>query len=266
MVTAAFEPTFRAPLDPRRGVQKIHRVGGLQAEDVLGFAAANALLITGMWLRHGALDELGTIAGIATAIGQLTALYGTFLALIQLLLMSRAPWLDAIFGRDRLVLAHRWVGFASVWLIGAHALFTTLGFALADGRSFLGEAWVLITTWEFVLMATVSLGLFIAVAITSICPRSSSPVLRELVRGPFVCIPGDRAGVRAPIGRGHRLRRGRARACVLGRPVRGDGRPPPCIPPLDTAVAQPAPPLPGGERGRRGTGCGLGLSRRSSPR
>ncbi len=168
MVTAAFEPTFRAPLDPRRGVQKIHRVGGLQAEDVLGFAAANALLITGMWLRHGALDELGTIAGIATAIGQLTALYGTFLALIQLLLMSRAPWLDAIFGRDRLVLAHRWVGFASVWLIGAHALFTTLGFALADGRSFLGEAWVLITTWEFVLMATVSLGLFIAVAITSI--------------------------------------------------------------------------------------------------
>jgi predicted ferric reductase len=47
-------------------------------------------------------------------------------------------------------------------------VFTTLGFALADGQSFLGEAWTLITTWEFVLMATVSLVLFMAVAVTSV--------------------------------------------------------------------------------------------------
>ena len=44
----------------------------------------------GFWIGHGGLDQLTTVAGIATATGQLTALYGTYLALIQLLLMSRS--------------------------------------------------------------------------------------------------------------------------------------------------------------------------------
>ena len=139
----------------------------IRPEEVVGFLSANLILIVAMWIRHGGLDELGTIAGLATAIGQVTALIGTFLALIQLLLMSRAPWLDAAFGRDRLAFAHRWIGFATVWLIVGHAIFTTIGFAMSSGENVLGEAWLLITTWDFVLMATVSLGLLIAVAITS---------------------------------------------------------------------------------------------------
>jgi predicted ferric reductase len=140
----------------------------LRAEDVVGFLGANLVLIVLMWVRHGGLDQIGTIGGIAVAVGQVTALVGTYLTLIQLLLMSRAPWLDHVFGRDRLTLAHRWVGFASVWLIVAHAVFTTLGFAIQDGQSVLGEAWTLVTTWDFVLMATVSLGLLVAVAVSSV--------------------------------------------------------------------------------------------------
>jgi len=71
-------------------------------------------------------------------------------------------------GRDRLAYAHRWLGFATVWLIVSHAAFTTIGFAIASGHGVLGEAWLLITTWDFVLMATVSLGLLIGVAATSV--------------------------------------------------------------------------------------------------
>ena len=140
----------------------------LHAEDVVGFLGANIVLIVLMWVRHGGLDQLGTVGGVAIAIGQLTALIGTFLTLVQLLLMSRAPWLDHVFGRDRLTFAHRWVGFASVWLIVGHFAFTTLGFALVDGVDVVGEAWTLITTWDFVLMATVSLVLLVAVAVTSV--------------------------------------------------------------------------------------------------
>jgi predicted ferric reductase len=121
-----------------------------------------------MWVRHGGLDRLGTVADVATGVGQVTALLGTFLALIQLILMSRAPWLDRSFGRDRLTAAHRWVGFGAIWLLVAHVVFTTFGFSLADGQPFVGEAWTLITTYEFVLMATVSLVLFAAVGITSV--------------------------------------------------------------------------------------------------
>jgi predicted ferric reductase len=135
---------------------------------VLALGVANALIIAGLWLWHGGLGELTTFAGVETAIGQLTALFGTYLALIQLLLMSRAPLLDRLFGRDQLTMAHRWIGFGTVWLLVAHGLFTTLGFAMADDASPVGEFWMLITTWDFVLMATVSLGLFIAVAVTSV--------------------------------------------------------------------------------------------------
>jgi len=144
------------------------RPSRLRSGHVNAVAIANALVIAGLWLWHGGLGQLTTFAGIETAIGQITALYGTYLALIQLLLMSRAPLLDRLFGRDQLTLAHRWIGFGTVWLLVAHGLFTTLGFAMADDASPVGEFWMLITTWDFVLMATVSLGLFIAVAVTSV--------------------------------------------------------------------------------------------------
>ena len=160
-MTAVAHPGRGTPATPESRLS-------IRPEDVVGFLAANIILIVAMWIRHGGLDQLGTIAGLATATGQLTALIGTFLSLIQLLLMSRAPWLDAAFGRDRLAFAHRWIGFATVWLIVGHGIFTTIGFAMSSGESVLGELWVLITTWDFVLMATVSLGLLIAVAVTSV--------------------------------------------------------------------------------------------------
>ena len=141
---------------------------GARAEDVVGVIGANLVLIVAMWVRHGGLDQLGTVAGLATGVGQLSALLGTAFALLQLLLMSRAPWLDRTFGRDRLTRAHRWVGFATIWLLVGHGLLTTVGFALTEGRSVFGEAWVLISTWEYVLMATVSLALFIGIAVTSV--------------------------------------------------------------------------------------------------
>jgi predicted ferric reductase len=120
-----------------------------------------------MWVRHGGLDQLSTGAGILTAIGQVTALYGTYLALIQLVLMSRSPWLDQVFGMDRLAVAHRWLGFATVWLLLGHLVFTTTGYAAAEGTNVIAEFLTFITTYEYVLMATVSAGLFGGIAITS---------------------------------------------------------------------------------------------------
>jgi predicted ferric reductase len=82
--------------------------------------------------------------------------------------MSRSPWLDQVFGMDGLTAAHRWIGFATVWLLLGHGIFTTLGYAVGDGQNPLAEFLTLITTYPYVLMATVSGGLFAAVAISSI--------------------------------------------------------------------------------------------------
>ena len=161
--------TSAAPSDP--GVNRrvpLPRTWAIGKYEIIGVLVANGLLIAAMWIRHGGLQESGTFAGQLTAIGQLTALFGTYLALIQLVLMSRSPWLDQVFGMDGLAVAHRWLGFATVWLLLGHGVFTTLGFAQGDGVNVVAEFWTLITTYQYVLMATVSGVLFAAVAISSV--------------------------------------------------------------------------------------------------
>lgn len=144
------------------------RTWSITALEIVVILVANSALILAMWVRHGGLDQASSLGGILTGVGQVTALFGTYLALIQLLLMSRSPWLDQVFGMDRLAAAHRWIGFATVWLLLGHGIFTTVGYAMADRTNPLAEFVTLITTYPYVLMATVSGGLFAAVAISSI--------------------------------------------------------------------------------------------------
>lgn len=144
------------------------RIWPVQDYDVYAFLGGNAVVILAMWIRHGNLHELATPAGIVTAIGELAALYGTYLVLIQLVLMSRSPWLDQVFGQDRLVAAHRWVGFGAIWLLFAHFIFTTVGYAMADGSSPVGEALNLLTTYPYVLWSGIALVLFVVVGISSV--------------------------------------------------------------------------------------------------
>ena len=135
--------------------------------DILVVVAANAFLIGAMWLRHGGLSQATSFAGAATAAGQVTALSGTFAALLELVLLSRTPWLDHTIGTDRLVGWHRWVGFACLWLLTAHVAFTTIGWGATAGRGFIDETISLLVSEPYVLMAAVGFLLFVAVALSS---------------------------------------------------------------------------------------------------
>jgi len=138
------------------------------AGDVILLVLINAGLVVAMWVRHGGLNQLGSPSAKLTAAGQLTALVGTYAALVQILLMSRSPWLERRFGMDGLAQWHRWLGFGVTILIGAHVIFTTVGYALGNGNSVLAEARNLLTTYPYVLMATAATGLLIMVAVTSL--------------------------------------------------------------------------------------------------
>ena len=138
------------------------------AGDVIAVVIVNAALVVAMWIRHGGLSQLGSPSAKLTAAGQITALVGTYGALVQVLLMSRSPWLERRFGMDGLARWHRWLGFSVTILIGAHVVFSTAGYALGDGKSFVAEAWTLITTYPYVLMATAATALLFMVAVTSL--------------------------------------------------------------------------------------------------
>jgi predicted ferric reductase len=144
------------------------RTWSVRASDVVAVVVGNGLLIAAMWVRHGGPGEFGTTAGMVTSAGQLTALFGTYLVLIELVLMSRNPWLEQLFGMDRLAAAHRWIGFGAVWLLAAHGALTTVGYAIGDGSGVVDEAWTLVTTYPFVLWAVAGMGLFVAVAVSSV--------------------------------------------------------------------------------------------------
>ena len=75
-----------------------------------------------------------------TALGSIAAMVGTYLCLVLLVLVSRVPWIEREVGHDRMVALHRKVAPYSIFLILAHVVLTTLGYAQAAERS-RGELW-----------------------------------------------------------------------------------------------------------------------------
>ena len=133
---------------------RVPRTWGLRPSDVVLAVAGNAVLIVVLWVRHGQFPHLTDPAAVLIAVGQVGALLGTYLALVQVVLMSRSPWLDSLFGIDRIAGWHRWLGFGTLDLIIVHVVFTTAGYAIADGRS-LRATWTFLTTYPYMLMAYV---------------------------------------------------------------------------------------------------------------
>jgi predicted ferric reductase len=127
----------------------------------------NGLLVVGLWLRHGGAGTIGQPGGLSMAIGDVTALVGTYAVLLELLLMSRIEWLERRFGFDHLAVYHRWTGFAAVLLLAAHAVFTTVGYARSGALSLPVEVSDFIRHYPDVLMAIVGFALFVAVGVTS---------------------------------------------------------------------------------------------------
>jgi predicted ferric reductase len=135
----------------------------------LGFAfAANVVVVAGLWWRDGGTAGLDSAAAVLTSGGRLTGLLGTYLVLVQLLLVARLPGLEWRFGLDRLTVWHRRNGRLCLGLLLAHAGLITAGYALAARVSLPAEALTLLTTFPGVLTATAGLLALVVVVIVSV--------------------------------------------------------------------------------------------------
>ena len=127
--------TLLAQLHERlQGTHPVHRARTprtwpIGPADIAAVLLAVGLLVAGMWIVHGGLDRLGSPAGLATGLGQITALIGTYLALAQVVLMARVPWIDHVVGSDKLMVWHRALGIGTITLILSHVVLTTTGFS-----------------------------------------------------------------------------------------------------------------------------------------
>jgi predicted ferric reductase len=106
-------------------------------------------------------------------IGRITALQSGYLALVEVLLLARLPFVERAVGFDRLTNWHRWNGHAVLWLVLVHVVFSVWGFArdpLLGAGSWTDEYWALMTNDAFagMIIATIGTVLVMAVAFSSL--------------------------------------------------------------------------------------------------
>ena len=113
------------------------------------------------------IPNVGTPGGMANALGSLCAMVGTYLCLMLLILISRVAWIEREAGHDRMVQWHRKIAPYSLFLIGGHVIFTTIGYAQTAKVNPFRELWKLVTTYAWMLPATVGFVLMISLGLAS---------------------------------------------------------------------------------------------------
>jgi predicted ferric reductase len=137
------------------------------ADLFLALAGAGLGATIAITLQAESASSLSAPGGVMTAIGRMTGMVGTFLMLVTILIIGRLPALERAIGQDRLVTWHRWLGPWILILIGAHGLFTTVGYAQGLKTGLLHEFVNLMTTYPGMLAAAVGLGLLLLAGVTS---------------------------------------------------------------------------------------------------
>jgi predicted ferric reductase len=136
--------------------------------DVLAAAAGLGL---GISIALSVTDEttsaLRAAGGLMTALGRVTGMLAAYAMVVVVLLAARIPPLERAVGQDRLVVWHRKLGPWGLYLVFAHAVLITIGYAQAAKQGLLSEIWALLSTYPGVLAATVGLGLLVMAGVTS---------------------------------------------------------------------------------------------------
>ncbi len=133
---------------------------GLRALASAVFLINLGLILAIWWTGLGHITSFGSAA---IALSHLGALIGTYLILIQLLLLARIDVLERAFGKDGLTRIHRINGYVAFYAILAHILFITIGYSFVYNTSYIPQFVDFITNYADVWKAAVAFGLLIAV-------------------------------------------------------------------------------------------------------
>jgi predicted ferric reductase len=103
---------------------------------------------------------------VLTTVARGAALVGTYLLLVQLLLVTRIPVLDRLYGMDRLVRWHKRNAHISFCLIVMHVVFVIIGRAM-DAQMSSGRMALQVLSYPFMIPALISFVSIVAVVVTS---------------------------------------------------------------------------------------------------
>ena len=161
-LTAPPESHPRAASDSPIGEKRSFR-----ANLVLLAVGAQGGLALVMALGAQPLSDWSTLGGAVTALSRLTAMVGTYLCLVLLLLIARLPWLEREFGQDGLNRWHRKIAPYSLYLISAHIALVAVGIGVTRGNSAWNQFWLLVLGTPWMMPALVGFLFLAGVGVTS---------------------------------------------------------------------------------------------------
>jgi len=121
-----------------------------------------------LWWLDTPARSLTNPADIWIAAGRITGMAGGFILLFQVLMMSRAGWLERWIGAHDLLIWHRDLGGYLLFAVLAHVATTIVGYALLSRKPVLGEAWTMVTTYEDMLSATAATAILVGIGVLAI--------------------------------------------------------------------------------------------------
>ncbi len=131
----------------------------------LAGVAIGGVAVLGLWWQDTTF--VSGLGSWLTNAGRITGLGAGYTILVVLALMARAPALERGVGSDRLARWHAAAGRYAISLAVAHTLLIIWGYAVTAHTNVVAQTGTLVLTYPDVLMATVALGLFVLVGITS---------------------------------------------------------------------------------------------------
>ena len=151
----------------RLGVAKFRRLK--RSQDIVeGVGWATVVFVIASFIIDGGLNYLIDLPSALGAFSRLTALVATNLLLIHILLVSRVPWLDRLYGHDRTTIAHKRLGKPILYLVIAHFLASLIQYSIFDGMNVFDELISMVTNNSDLLLSLIALIAMITVVITSI--------------------------------------------------------------------------------------------------
>lgn len=101
------------------------------------------------------------------SLGTISAMMGTYLSLMMLLLSSRMPWVEREVGHDRMITLHRKIAPYTLLFIGMHVVCTTIGYSKMTRSNFINQIIIFSQDYPWMIDAIVSAALMIILSVIS---------------------------------------------------------------------------------------------------
>jgi len=135
---------------------------GLEAAMWLAAVTGIAFMVS-----SGALNTV-TVVDWWNTLGRAIGIVAAVMMMTQVLLASRAPWVERVIGHDRAIAKHTRLGKVAILLMFVHLILMTATNASYDGRSFLAQTFAWHDYGWFMLFAQIAAVSFLVVLVTSL--------------------------------------------------------------------------------------------------